>query len=353
MSENLSQFEQRKREHLELALDERHQAPQTGQFDAIPLVHDALPDFNFSEVSLKQTCFGRELATPFFVSGMTAGHADAPRINQLLSEACASRGWVLGVGSQRRQLHAGTESSSAQIDQWAILRERHPDLVLLSNIGVTQLAETSIDSVLGLVESLDSQALVVHFNALQEALQPEGTPNFNGALDALAELSQELTRRGIPLVLKETGCGFSSATLRRLAEKLGAGISAIDVSGLGGTHWGRIEGSRAGGMALEIAETFANWGVSTVDSVMNSVAVIQEKSLTTEVWASGGVRNGLDAAKLISIGAHRVGFAKPALQAALQGSATLHQWMEKIETELKIALFCSGNKTVRQLGERK
>ncbi|MBL7714792.1 MAG: type 2 isopentenyl-diphosphate Delta-isomerase [Bdellovibrionales bacterium] len=348
MSEEIGQFEQRKREHLALALDERHQAIQSGQFDAIVLEHDALPAFNLSEVRLDQSCLGRSLKTPFFVPGMTAGHADAVALNQVLAEACASRGWVLGVGSQRRQLN-----QKDAVDQWSQLREKNPSLVLLSNLGITQLADASIESIFSLVESLDSQALVVHFNALQEALQPEGTPNFKGSLEALKELSAALKSRGTALVLKETGCGFSEKTLFRLVDQLGDGISAVDVSGLGGTHWGRIEGSRAGHMTQEISETFANWGVSTVASVRNAVSVKKQSGLSFEIWASGGVRTGLDAAKLISIGADRVGFAKPALVAAMQGRQALHQWMEKIEKELQIAAFCSGNITMQQLGGKK
>jgi len=177
-------------------------------------------------------------------------------------------------------------------------------------------------------------------NALQEVIQPEGTPTFTGGIKALRALA---TRLSVPLILKETGCGFSPRTLEKIR---GLKLAAVDVSGLGGTHWGRIEGVRAerGGDSLRArtAETFANWGVTTVESVRAAAKILPK---STEIWASGGVRTGLDAAKFISLGATRVGFAKPALEAALLGERELAVWMETVEFELRTALFCAGYRT--------
>ena len=162
---------------------------------------------------------------------------------------------------------------------------------------------------------------------------------------ALRSLCRDL---GVPVVLKETGCGFSQATLYRVSR---IGLSAIDVSGLGGTHWGRIEGARAdvGSIQSIAATTFAQWGESTVNSVRAAVKVLPS---SVEIWASGGVRSGLDAAKLLALGAHRVGFAKPALEAALQGLEALEFWMQTREFELKVAMFCSGAATCQELREK-
>ncbi|MGZ3697670.1 MAG: type 2 isopentenyl-diphosphate Delta-isomerase, partial [Bdellovibrionota bacterium] len=226
-------FASRKRDHIRLALDPAHQAEGLSALDRVRLVHEALPELDFSEIFLDSPFLGENDLTPFYVAGMTAGHEDAPRINRLLAEACAARGWVMGVGSQRRELGEKSE------DRWSEIRASFPKLKLLANIGISQLITASTADLRTLVERLDARALVVHVNALQEALQVEGTPNFRGALPALARVCREL---GAPVVLKETGCGFSEATLRRLAE---TGLAAIDVSGLGGTHWGRIEGARA------------------------------------------------------------------------------------------------------------
>jgi isopentenyl-diphosphate delta-isomerase len=335
---SIGQFEGRKREHLQHALNPAHQAIGLTGLDRVQLAHEALPDLDFQEVKIESRCLGRPSPTPFYIAGMTAGHAEAPKLNRVLAYACAERGWAMGVGSQRRELPEFSTSSESP-DLWAGLRKDVPKLVMFANIGVSQLIRSPLASVRRLVDSLQAQALVVHANALQEALQPEGTPQFKGALPALRKVCAEI---GVPVVLKETGCGFSAATLRRLA---GIGLAAIDVSGLGGTHWGRIEGARAGDGSLQgtASETFAEWGESTVDSV---VAARRElNGADTEIWASGGVRTGLDAAKLIALGAHQVGFAKPALEAALVGGDKLRQWMATREYELRVALFCTGSES--------
>lgn len=340
---DIAQFEDRKRGHIRHALDQASQAQGYSRLDEVHLVHDALPDLNFEEVRIEESCLGRSLETPFYVAGMTAGHPDAASINRLLAECCEQRGWAMGVGSQRRQL---TDSSDS--DQWRSLREAAPKLVLFGNLGLSQILRTPLESIKKLVDSIQAQALCVHTNALQEALQPEGTPQFKGTTAALREVTKKLQALKIPVVLKETGCGFSETALARIST---FGLAAVDVSGLGGTHWGRIEGARAretegGAIQANAAETFAHWGESTVDSVMAATRTLNSK---TEIWASGGVRTGLDAAKLIALGAHRVGYAKPALEAALQGREGLTAWMKQQEFELRVALFCTGSESPKAL----
>jgi isopentenyl-diphosphate Delta-isomerase len=334
---HLSQFETRKRSHLEISLRPEMQATESSALDLIRLDHDALPELDFTDITLSTPFrLGRTtqtLATPFYISGMTAGHASAGALNARLALACAKRGWIFGVGSQRREL----DSSRPLIDAWTGLKTTSPELVVLGNLGISQAITASVDEVKTLVRNAEADAFCVHLNALQEMIQPEGTPAFRGGLRALRTLS---TKLGVPLIVKETGCGFSRRTLEKLRTLK---LAAVDVSGLGGTHWGRIEGVRAGEIGdlvrAKTAETFANWGSTTVDSVRLAADILPKG---TEVWASGGVRSGLDAAKLISIGATRVGFAKPALEAAYAGEAELDRWMESIEFELKTALFCTG-----------
>ena len=328
---NTRQFEGRKRDHLQHALNPAHQASGLGGLGQIRLLHEALPDLDFQDIEIESHCLGIVSRTPYYVAGMTAGHADAPALNRVLADACQERGWAMGVGSQRRELESAIETP----DLWKALRHEVPKLTLFANIGISQLIRAPLSQIRKLVDSLQAQALVIHANALQEALQPEGTPQFKGALPTIARVCAEI---GVPVVLKETGCGFSGETLRRLRA---SGLAAIDVSGLGGTHWGRIEGARApvGSLQAVAAQTFAEWGEPTVDSVLFAR---QELDDSTEIWASGGVRTGLDAAKLIALGAHQVGFAKPALEAALGGGDQLRQWMAAREFELRIALFCTG-----------
>ena len=330
------QFEVRKREHIEHSLNLANQASGLSGLEKIHLIHEALPEINFSEIDLQAPCLGRVLPTPFYVAGITAGHQSAFEVNRNLALACQARGWAMGVGSQRRDLEARGQGN---LDQWRKLRQEVPDLLLFANIGMTQLISSEISAIRRLVSDLNAGALVVHLNALQEVIQVEGTPFFRGGVEALKNLSQALDT---PLILKETGCGFSRKTIERL---LPLKLAAIDVSGLGGTHWGRIEGARAGESSLQAsaAQVFANWGEPTVDSVRAASDLVLQAQSPMEVWASGGVRSGLDAAKLIALGAHRVGYAQPALEAALGGIEKLHFWMEAQEYQLKTALFCTGS----------
>jgi isopentenyl-diphosphate delta-isomerase len=351
---NTEQFESRKRDHIQHALSLSNQASGLSGLARIHLLHEALPDLDFEEIRLDSTWMGVPTQTPFYVAGITAGHPDAPKINRNLALACAEHGWVMGVGSQRRDLESLTpagKGSHSTIDHWRQLRREVPDLILFANLGISQLISAPLEKIQEVIELIDAQALAVHLNPLQEALQPEGTPQFKGALEALLRVAGGIS---VPVILKETGCGFSQSTLQKIQGiqgALGGGrLAAIDVSGLGGTHWGRIEGARAqqGSLQSAAAITFAEWGESTVDSVRAAKAVLKE----IEIWASGGVRSGLDAAKLIALGAHRVGYAKPALEAALESADAVKGWMSLQEYELKVALFCTGTQSPAALREK-
>ncbi len=347
------QFEQRKKDHIQLALEDRNQAFGLTQLEQVQLVHDSLPEFNLSEVSLKPES-AIITQTPFFIAGMTAGHAQAVSLNHVLAAVAAQRGWVLGLGSQRREfanLLAGEAYADPSV---AELFKKFPKLKVVSNLGIAQLIEAHQGQALSRwiqhLEQLGVSAIGIHLNALQEAIQPEGTPAFQGCLAALNEL---LERSPLPVLIKETGCGFSRASFKKILS-LGALKRAkliIDVSGLGGTHWGRIEGQRSveDSVSARLGETFKDWGVSTVASLRNAKEVFGNHA-NVEIWASGGVRTGLDAAKLIALGATRVGFAMPALKAALKGELAVHEWMETIEAELKVAMFCTNSIHLKQLG---
>ncbi len=337
---DLNAFTKRKSEHITMALDGRYQADGHSGLDRVRLVHEALPEINFEEVTLNSApgVFPKA-KTPFYVSGMTAGHDQASSLNLNLASMCASRGWIFGVGSQRREL---TDSGN---NEWAALRQKFPDLTVLSNLGLSQLIQTKDSEIEKLIQNLNPQGFVIHLNPMQEALQSGGTPQFKGGLERIQQISKFLK---IPVIVKETGCGISARTARLLFE---SGVAAIDVSGLGGTHWGRIDGSRAQSETLEnqCAETFWNWGIPTTETLLMTA---KSAPRNTEVWASGGVRTGLDAAKCLALGAHRVGFAKPALEFAMQGAEKLNQWAAKIEHELKIALFCTACREPSELRKK-
>lgn len=340
MEESNSQFEQRKRDHIRIALDPRSQTRGQTGLDSIQLVHEALPDLDFKEVDIStsfvfknQTLF---LKSPIFISSMTAGHEKGLEINAALARLSDRRQILMGVGSQRRELN---DSQAAQ--EWTKIRKESPKARLIGNIGIAQLISSPIDKVKRLVETTEACGLFVHLNPLQEALQPEGTTQFRRGLEALENLAKLLP---VPVIVKEVGCGFSVSTLKRLHE---TGVFAVDVSGKGGTHWGRVEGLRSQESELlyKVAQTFANWGISTVESLQNALRVRPNY----EIWASGGVRNGLDVAKLCALGAQKVGLAQPFLEAALQGDEALESLINQLELELKIAMFCTGSQDLQQL----
>lgn len=335
MLDNFTQFEQRKQDHIELALMADNQASELNVFDTITLTHEALPDFDFHDIDMSTMRFGRRVAKPFFISSMTAGHPDAQAINRHLLAACEEQAWAMGVGSQRRELDDNTAYK-----EWHSLKSHYPSVPLFSNLGISQVITTPLSQVQQLIDSLQAEALIIHCNPLQESIQPEGTPLFKHSWQALDNLVKNLP---IPVIIKETGCGFSKATLSRLNN---LGIAAVDISGSGGTHWGRIEGCRADDVILQqAAKTFRNWGIDTIQSIRFA----KQLNPHYEVWGSGGVRNGLDAAKLFALGASMVGFAKLMLQASLESSEQVVTVMKSIEYELNIAMFCTGSQRLNDL----
>jgi isopentenyl-diphosphate delta-isomerase len=307
-------------------------AGQSG-LDQFDLLHSSLPELNLSEVSIESSFLDQVIATPFYIAGMSAGIAHAGELNLKFAEIASARGWLLGVGSQRRELDSDFEDHAI-----AGLATQFPQLKLVSNLGLSQLItlarENKLSQLFKILDRSKASLLAIHLNPLQEAIQGEGTPEFKGGLSALKKLIAESP---VPVLVKETGSGMSESTLQKLSELK---PFAIDVSGKGGTHWGRIEGKRAASDSItgKLGKTFENWGISTVQSMLNAGTVDLHAS---ELWASGGVRSGVDAAKLIALGAARVGFAKPALEAAMAGVKSLDQWMATMEQELRVAMFCS------------
>ena len=329
-------YSQRKQDHIALALKEKNVRGDNG-LSKINLIHSALPEINWDEVDISASLLGKKTPTPFFVSSMTGGFSSAFKINFKIASACARRGWIMGVGSQRK----GLEDSKA-LEEWVEIKNKFPEVLFLGNLGISQLIHTSLEKVEALVESLGAAAMVIHANALQECLQPEGTPRFKGGLKALGELSKHLS---VPVILKETGCGFSYENLKSLC---GLGLKAVDVSGYGGTHWGRIEGDRISSedVRKEASHTYAQWGHSTLNSLL---AAKRLENRDFEVWASGGVQTGLSAAKCLALGASAVGFAHIILRKAQLGEKALEDQMFLLEHELKIALFCTGSRDISQL----
>ena len=335
-------FEKRKSDHLKMALDPRTQALGQNGLDRIHLIPEALPEMNFSEVQISTIFQNQKLSSPIFVSSMTAGHQEGVGINSRLAQLSDRRQILMGVGSQRRELF-----DSEAATEWKQIRKNSPRALLLGNLGLAQVIQTPVAKIQNMLESLGALGLFVHLNALQECMQPEGTTDFKGGLKALEKLAKEIK---IPVIIKEVGCGFSAATLKRLS---GTGVYAVDISGFGGTHWGRIEGYRSeeNDIRYQAAQTFANWGESTAQSLMSALEAKPGYSL----WASGGVRNGLEVAKLLAMGADQVGLAQPFLEAALEKNPeqALDKKLDLLEYELKVAMFCTGVQKLSDFKEKK
>lgn len=340
----------RKHDHINLSLQAQNQASftpsghhsdhknQAAGWAEVQLRHEALPNLNFEQLKLEHNFCNMTQQKPLLVSCMTGGLAQGEKINFQLAELATQHGWLMGLGSQRHELEKQVSQQHSPSQQ---LRQQFKNLKLLANIGLAQLIQYGPQRVSQLAEKIEASALVVHTNPLQECLQPEGTPQFYGGLRALEQLCRHLGR---PVVLKETGCGFSTPTLKSLK---GCGLKAVDISGYGGTHWGRIEGHRAQQVVQQgAAQTFAHWGVPTAQVLQQARAL----NLDYELWASGGVRSGLDAAKGFALGAQCAGFAQPLLKALLQnGPEGLDNRMQQIEFELKLALFCTGSSSIKSL----
>lgn len=339
-AETPKSFERRKQDHIRFALDGRTQAVGTAGFDFVDLVHEALPELNFQDISTKLDLLGSLVDSPIFISSMTAGHADAAIINSRLAQLSQDRNILMGVGSQRKQLFDSTASL-----EWKAIRKQFPKAKLIGNIGLAQAILASSTEIKALVDSLGAVGLFIHLNPLQEVIQAEGTPQFAGGLKAIEKIVKTLD---VPVIIKEVGCGISRSTISRLES---VGVKWVDVSGKGGTHWGRIETLRAEENSVQsrLGEKFWDWGSSTV----SCLAEADIASRQAEIWASGGIRTGVDVCKGLAMGAKAVGVAQPFLQAALESEAALENVYDGFLRELKTAMFCTGIGMVAEFQKRK
>ncbi len=320
----------RKAEHIQLALEERMQHGSRG-FDAWQLEHCALPELDLAEVDLSTEFLGKQLMAPLLISCMTGGTADAAGINRNLAVGAERAGVAVGVGSQRKALEDPTLQATFQV------REHAPTVPLLANLGAVQLnCGYGVAECRAAVRMIDADALVLHLNPLQEAIQPEGDVNFANLLPKIEAIVHQLE---VPVIVKEIGMGISLSVAERLAE---AGVRIIDTAGHGGTNWARIEAQRADD--LELGAMFADWGIPTPDSIR---AVASVPGVT--VIGSGGVRTGIDVAKAVALGADMVGLAYPFLKAALESADAVVARIDRTLTELRVSMFCAGIRTMADL----
>lgn len=302
----------------------------------IDLIHEALPELDAEEVDPAVDLLGHRLRLPLVIAGMTGGHHDATELNARLARAAERYGIAIGVGSQRTAL-----TDPATEPTYSVVREQAPTAMVLANVGASQLvaqhgrAALSSDDLQRLVDMIRADALVVHLNFLEEAIQPEGDSSARGCAEAISKAAALLD---VPVIVKETGAGMSRSTAQRLKE---AGAAAVDVGGAGGTSFAAIERMRAdrvGDQArADLGAALADWGIPT------AAAVASTARAGLPVIATGGVRSGLDAAKAIALGASAVGVARPLLLAALEGDQVLHDWIDRFALEVRTVLLLTGS----------
>lgn len=328
---------QRKNAHVDAVLSGRvNYRDKTAGFENIHFVHEALPELHLAEIDLTTEFLGKRLALPFLISSMTGGPLQAERINGNLAEAAEILGIAFAVGSQRVAL---THDEAGGLGKQ--LRRRAPTAPLYANLGAVQLVHGfGLDELRRAIDMIEADALILHLNPLQEALQTDGNKDWRGVE---AAIEAACTKLDTPLIVKEVGFGISPATARRLAD---CGVAAIDVAGAGGTSWAAVEGSITPDAKLAIlAETFRDWGLPTSICLHAVRQALPEMPLI----GSGGVRSGLDAAKAIRLGADLVAQAGAVLAHALQGPEAVVAHFETFASALRLACFVTGSSNLKKL----
>jgi isopentenyl-diphosphate delta-isomerase len=331
-------IEQRKVDHVRINLEENVDFPTlTTGFEKLRFMHHALPELDLANIETQVTLFGKSLSAPILISSMTGGAELATKLNHNLAIAAQEHGIAMGLGSQRAAIEDDALANSFR------LRHIAPDILLFANVGAVQLNYGyNADKMQKAVEMAQADALILHFNVLQEAVQPEGDTNFAGLLKKVEAVCKQSP---VPVIAKEVGWGFSEQDARRLAE---AGIAAIDVAGSGGTSWSEVEYHRAPTQFhAKVARAFADWGIPTV----NAVRYAKQGAPDIPIFASGGLRDGIDIAKSIALGASLAGLAGPFLKAADQSAEAVSDLIRELTAQLRIAMLCTSASNLEELSK--
>lgn len=329
----------RKMDHLRICSQTNIETGAT-LFDDVHMVHCALPECDMDTIDLSVEFLGKRLGSPLFIAAMTGGHPDTAEVNRVLAAAAEKYGLGIGVGSQRAALE-----KPELTDSFSIVRDTAPHAFVCGNLGAVQLVEHGVEWAERAVEMIDADALCIHLNFLQEAVQPEGDHSAIGCLDAVRQLCNDVK---FPVIVKETGNGISREVASRLWD---VGVAAIDTGGMGGTSWAKIEGIRclergaAGDKALrELGDSLLTWGVPTAVSVFEVAGTGRGP-----VIATGGLRSGLDIAKGIAFGATLGGMALPLLSPALCGEVETFRTIDAVHYQLRAAMFLTGSADISSL----
>ena len=325
----------RKSDHIRINLEEDVRSGLKTGLERYRFIHQALPEIDLDDIDLSLRLFGHSLQAPLLISSMTGGTPEAAAINRTLATAAQETGIAMGLGSQRAAVDHPEMASTFQV------RQEAPDILLFANLGAVQLNYGyGLDECQRAVDMIEADALILHLNPLQEAVQPEGDTRFAGLLDKIETISKALL---VPVIVKEVGWGFSQRAARQLAN---AGVAAIDVAGAGGTSWTQVEMHRAQNeRQSRLAAAFIDWGIPTAESILH----IRTAAPEVIIFASGGLRDGIDIAKSITLGATLGGMAGPYLKAATQSVEETILTIHGIKRELQVCMFTSGNPDLESL----
>jgi len=330
-------IDQRKADHIKINLEQDVRSALTSGLERYRFIHEALPELDLEAVDLTLDLFGKKLNAPILVSSMTGGTEEARTINQRLAEAAREAGVAMGVGSQRAALEDPSLAGT-----FSITRKVAPEILLFANLGAVQLNNGyGLDECRRAVEMIQADALILHLNPLQEAVQAGGDVNFAGLAEKIAELCVKLE---VPVIIKEVGWGISERTARILSD---CNVSAIDVAGAGGTSWSQVEMHRAPDeFTRQLAASFVGWGIPTADSILN----VRNAAPGTTIFASGGLKDGLDIAKCLALGATLGGMAGQFLKAAAVSTEKAIELMKLTKRQIQVTLFSAGTENLYLLG---
>lgn len=327
----MNEIVDRKNRHVDAVLSGTVNAYRvTTGFERLRFEHCALPELDLDEIDISTRFLGFELEAPLLISSMTGGPARAQQINAILAEAAEALGIALAVGSQRVALETdgghGLDLS---------LRRRAPSVPIFANIGAAQFNRGyGLDELRRAIEMIDANALILHLNPLQEALQQGGDRNWTGIRSKIGEACAALE---VPLIVKEVGFGISAKVARQLAD---LGVAAIDVAGAGGTSWSAVEGALSDDLhTRRLADTYRDWGIPTAEAI----AAAHLACPNTPIIGSGGVKTALDAAKAIRLGAELVGQAGAVLRSSTQSTEDVIAHFETVIEGLRLACFATGS----------
>jgi isopentenyl-diphosphate Delta-isomerase len=331
-------IDQRKADHIKINLEQDVRSALTSGLEKYHFIHEALPELDLNRIDTSLSLFGKPLTSPTLVSSMTGGTSKAETINLRLAEAAQECGVAMGVGSQRAAIEHPEQAKTFQVRRVA------PNILLFANLGAVQFNYGyGVDQCRQAVDMIQADALYLHLNPLQEAVQDGGDTNWAGIAKKIEEVCKKLE---VPVIAKEVGWGISKRTAKLLAD---CGVSAIDVAGAGGTSWSQVEMHRAPDeFTRQLAATFVGWGIPTADSILN----VKRAAPNMTIFASGGIKDGLDIAKCIALGATLGGMAGNFLKAAAVSTEKAVEMMKLTKRQIEVTMFAAGIETLAGLALR-